>query len=318
MRKSGKRILCFVLSVAVSFGFGMANGKREWGLQEDSVEVQAAEKDENGFVIENGVLKRYFGEGGDVKIPNNVTNIEYSAFEGCRGLESVKIPSSVTEIRGHAFRDCKELVSIEIPNSVTMIGSDVFQGCTEDLIISCPENSYAHTYATYWGYKYFLIEGNTELRLKKKKVVLKKGQKGKVKLLSKHSSISYESKDSSIASVNSKGTVTGRKKGKTVITVTADGVTAKIKVTVKPSSANEILLNKNRKLSQKKTVLKKGTKLTIQKASGISGKVTFRSLNKTIASVSVKGVVKAKKKGKTTILIKNGSKTVKLKVTVKR
>lgn len=65
-------------------------------------------------------------------------------------------------------------------------------------------------------------------------------------------------------------------------------------------------------------MLKKGNKLTIQAASSISGKVTYRSLNKKIASVSVKGVLKAKKKGKTAIVIKAGKKTTKLKVTVQR
>ncbi len=38
------------------------------------------------FVIENGVLEKYKGPGGDVAIPASVTEIESSAFYGCKKL----------------------------------------------------------------------------------------------------------------------------------------------------------------------------------------------------------------------------------------
>ena len=38
------------------------------------------------FVIENGVLQKYKGPGGDVTIPEGVTEIESSAFYGCKKL----------------------------------------------------------------------------------------------------------------------------------------------------------------------------------------------------------------------------------------
>ena len=41
----------------------------------------------SGFVIENGVLKRYKGPGGDVVIPESVTRIGSWAFiSGCTDL----------------------------------------------------------------------------------------------------------------------------------------------------------------------------------------------------------------------------------------
>ena len=36
-----------------------------------------------GFEIENGVLKRYVGFGGDVTVPEGVTNIGGGAFHNC-------------------------------------------------------------------------------------------------------------------------------------------------------------------------------------------------------------------------------------------
>ena len=40
----------------------------------------------NDFVIENGVLKEYKGQGGDVVIPASVTSINDRAFDGWQGL----------------------------------------------------------------------------------------------------------------------------------------------------------------------------------------------------------------------------------------
>ena len=45
--------------------------------------------------------------------------------------------------------------------------------------------------------------------------------------------------------------------------------------------------------------------------------IKFRSSNKKIATVTAKGMVKAKKKGKAVITIRSGKKTAKCKITVK-
>lgn len=160
-----------------------------------------------------------------------------------------------------------------------------------------------------------------KLTLKKTKIVISKGQKAKIKITSTvNTKVTYRSLNKKIAAVNSKGIVTAKKKGKAVIMVKANGKKKKVTVTVKGGSGSDgksIELDEDFSLSDSKAVLKKGTKLTVQKASGLSGKVAFRSLNKKIASVSSKGVIKARKKGKTTILIKNRKKTIKLKITVK-
>ena len=63
-------------------------------------------------------------------IPNSVTSIGGSAFEGCTGLTSITIPNSVTSIGGSAFYGCTGLTSVTIPNSVTSIGGFAFYSCT--------------------------------------------------------------------------------------------------------------------------------------------------------------------------------------------
>jgi putative transposon-encoded protein len=81
------------------------------------------------FVIENGMLVEYTGEGGSVVIPEGVTIIGNSAFFGCMKLTSVKIPEGVIRIDGSAFFGCSNLTDVVIPNSVTDIGNSAFFDC---------------------------------------------------------------------------------------------------------------------------------------------------------------------------------------------
>lgn len=78
------------------------------------------------FVIENGILEKYKGPGGDVTIPAGVMVIGLGSFKGCTGLTSVTIPESVTIIEGCAFEECTRLTSVTIPQSVIEIGVRAF------------------------------------------------------------------------------------------------------------------------------------------------------------------------------------------------
>ncbi len=82
------------------------------------------------FTIEDGVLTKYNGLGGDVVIPDGVTEIGEGAFGLCSGMTSVTIPDSVTRISGSAFAACSSLTSVTIPDSVTCINHYAFSGCT--------------------------------------------------------------------------------------------------------------------------------------------------------------------------------------------
>jgi len=60
-----------------------------------------------------------------ISIPNSVTTIGTSAFNGC-GLTSITIPNSVTSIGSSMFNNCYNLTSINIPNTVTSIGNSLY------------------------------------------------------------------------------------------------------------------------------------------------------------------------------------------------
>ena len=89
-------------------------------------------------------------KGSSYVIPSSVTEIGYSAFEGCTGLTSVTIPSSVTEIGEGAFRGCTGLKSVTIPNSVTEIRGDAFARCISLTTIKIPQS--VTNIAEAWGY----------------------------------------------------------------------------------------------------------------------------------------------------------------------
>ncbi len=92
------------------------------------------------FVIENGVLKKYVGPGGDVVIPEGVTSIGDRAFYWCSGLTSVTIPDSVTSIGDSAFSGCRSMRSVTLPDSVTSIGDSAFYDCSSLTSVTIPDS----------------------------------------------------------------------------------------------------------------------------------------------------------------------------------
>ncbi|MDR1023034.1 MAG: leucine-rich repeat protein [Prevotellaceae bacterium] len=81
------------------------------------------------FEIVNGVLTVYQGRGGVVVIPEGVTGIGTSVFQGNKAVTSVIIPEGVESIGDEAFEHCEYLVSIRLPNSLVSIGARSFASC---------------------------------------------------------------------------------------------------------------------------------------------------------------------------------------------
>ncbi len=115
-----------------------------------AVPVFAAEED---FVIEGGVLVEYNGNGGNVVIPDGVTEIGPEVFYGffsfsglkvtlpdsirvigreafCESpLSSINLPEGLTTIEDMAFAECGSLTSITFPSSLRTIGTEAFDNC---------------------------------------------------------------------------------------------------------------------------------------------------------------------------------------------
>ena len=96
----------------------------------------------DGILYNNDASTLLFCPKGktNVTIPNSVTSIRGSAFEGCYRLTSVTIPNSVTSIGESAFEYCSSLTSVTIPNSVTAIGEYVFSSCKSLTSVTIPNS----------------------------------------------------------------------------------------------------------------------------------------------------------------------------------
>lgn len=128
----------------------------------------------------------------------------------------------------------------------------------------------------------------------------------------------WKSSNTKIAAVNSKGKVTGKKVGKAKVTVTMkSGATATCTVKVQKAK----VVTKKLAISSKKLTLQKGKKATLtvtRNPVSATEKITWKSSNTKVATVTNKGVVKGKKAGKATITAKTSNgKKVTCKVTVK-
>ena len=64
------------------------------------------------FVIENGVLKKYVGQGSEVVIPDSVTSIGNSAFYNCKKLTAIVFPESLEYIGYKTFEFCDKLKKV--------------------------------------------------------------------------------------------------------------------------------------------------------------------------------------------------------------
>ena len=73
-------------------------------------------------------------------IPDSVTSIGPSAFEGINNKSSFIIPESVTSIGGGAFARCTGLISIILPRGLTEIGFGAFTECSSLTEIEIPEH----------------------------------------------------------------------------------------------------------------------------------------------------------------------------------
>ena len=118
----------------------------------------------------------------------------------------------------------------------------------------------------------------------------------------------FKFSNTKVATVNSKGVITGKKAGTTKITVTVGKYKKVLTVKVKKPSFSLVKSSAN---------LKKGKKVTIKVKAAPASKVTYKSSNTKVATVNSKGVVTAKKKGTAKITVKCNGITKTFKVTVK-
>ena len=126
--------------------------------------------------------------------------------------------------------------------------------------------------------------------------------------------VTYSSSNTKVATVSSKGVITGKAAGTAKITVKSGSKKATVTVKVE-----KVKTTKLSGVPSSKTV-KKGKSFTIKASvtpKNSDEKVIYKTSNKKIATVTSKGVVKGIKKGTATVTVQSGSKKQTCKVTVK-
>ena len=188
MRKIKKVISLSIVSAIMAASLDVANVSATNISQNEEVEIlktEMVQSQNSDFEIVDGVLKKYYGEGGDVVIPDSVTSIANWAFKGCSSLTSITIPDSVSSIGQSAFEGCSSLTNIEvgknnikyssidgvlynknvdtltccpggktsinIPDSVSSIGNLAFYGCSSLTNITIPDSVFFIYYGAFRG-----------------------------------------------------------------------------------------------------------------------------------------------------------------------
>lgn len=131
------------------------------------------------FVIKNGILTKYVGTGGDVVIPEGVTEIGIKAFvsggvEFSSTVTSIQIPHSVTMIRVGAFCGCWSLKSVTMHAGVTIerdysgrrVGVETFGDCRSIKEIVFAKDCDDAVLNQFWEYFVVKSTNNTEKSMK--------------------------------------------------------------------------------------------------------------------------------------------------------
>ncbi|MCI8732546.1 MAG: peptidoglycan DD-metalloendopeptidase family protein [Lachnospiraceae bacterium] len=128
----------------------------------------------------------------------------------------------------------------------------------------------------------------------------------------------WRTSNRNVAVVSSTGKITAKSKtGSAVVTVTlASGKTARVKVKVQKSAVQTTKISG---LKKSITLKVKGrtTLRPVISPSASTQKVTYKSSNKKVVTVTAGGKVTAKKRGRAVITVKSGKKSVKVSVRVK-
>lgn len=80
------------------------------------------------FRIEDGMVIEYLGNGGDIVIPEGVSDLMFSSFT-VDSITSINVPGSIKEITSHVFSDLINLHTVYINEGVEEIGFATFYNC---------------------------------------------------------------------------------------------------------------------------------------------------------------------------------------------
>lgn len=269
---------------------------------------------------------------GKIIIPNGVTTIEQAAFGGL-AIEEITFPATVTNMAGSVFWDCRNLEKVVFLGDIPYFDTSVFDNCSYGIqltvyclptatnIINTIEMINEYRENNNYGEKTIQIKALPPSIPPPKPILVTKITISKVGLTrytdttlaltatvspatATNKDVIWTTNKIDIATVDESGLVTFIAPGKVTIKATAaDGSkkSASVTFTVKQLVANLSLNYSEFELIRTKKLTLKATAMPVN---ATLKTVTWSSSDKTIATVSSKGVVTAKKAGEVTITAK--------------
>lgn len=160
------------------------------------------------------------------------------------------------------------------------------------------------------------VQAASKVKLNKSKITLVPGQKMKLKMNGTKAKIKWSSSKKSVATVNSKGQVTAKKKGNCFVVAKVGEKQYKCKVTVVNLSAFE--LNKKTLSLEEDDVYKLKIKYKPSSVKLTGKDVKWTSSDEDVAEVDEEGYVYTYEEGTAVITAKIGDKKAKCNITVKK
>lgn len=255
----------------------------------------------------------------NLDLPNDLLEIGNYALRGCTGLTSLEIPDKVTTIGTGALSGCKVLTSLTIPKSVTNIGADAFKGLT--CSVSVYDNTPAKAYCVANSVPYIILSEvapTTVVINQKPTVSVAVGDTFQMNAVvypsnATDKSVTWDSLNSDIATIDATGKLTAVAPGVADIMVsTSNGMTAQATVSVAPATASISVTP-----DSVSTLVGGNVQLSVTKTPSDSvSTVTYTSENTGIATVSNTGLVTGVRLGDTNIVVKSGTATISVPVSV--
>lgn len=120
-----------------------------------------------------------------VVIPDKVTELGVSCFEGCAALESLKLNEGLVKIRSFAFKGCDKLTKLDLPSTLEFLEREALKGLPgltkivfprkinsiaayngrstitdSDFAFYCYKGSYVQEQFDKYGIEYTLVDGD--------------------------------------------------------------------------------------------------------------------------------------------------------------